>query len=1474
MGKVSRILRITVFGIVLLGLAIMVAIQTMYVQNAAAKKAIQLLQEHFDADISLGEFHFKPFSTILVKDLNVVDRAPYCEQARDTLLHVGTLTARFSLRSLLGPGHDNIIIKSVRLRDAQFNLVIEQGKYNANIARMFHLAPKDTVAPMPEMDILQIKNIEIQNFAFSMQNFSTTPNNFPETAIDWNNLWVHDVNLHAHDFRIKDGLFMGKLDRMSFEERSGWKVKNLSAETRTGKGAVIIDNILLDDGVSTLDLDFKMLGNSKCYPDFVNKVKLVADIRSGRLSMKTLGRFIPPMCFARDDIFALIRGHAEGPVCDIKASDIQLAFENTGFSTTVRGGVKNLPDAENMYIDARLMGTSVQFSSIRPILNGITTHVNVDLDGIAKGETINADIEAKGYINDLNAHAIFKDGGADGSMILDASIHNVMKMGVPPIRVNGTISTNHLNLKTFTGIDILGKTTLNTRFAATIPSGDSPLEAKLDSLNITEATVNGYAYRHIDGNAIMIGDDITADIRFADPSVDADVTIWSDKYSYNGAVTVRRADLNAMNIDKRDSALVQFNLYGRLDKDLSNLQGNANLSNISLTNSDGTFQVESIALNATKDQGIYDILMDSKVAHATFLGNKEHFVADADLFNTTDLLSYVLPGVYLQDNSHIEAQMDTTGFITGELRSGRVAYKNNFIKDICANVSGTLDSLCAEIRSSNIQAAGFIMKDSSIDASLKNNVLDFCYTFDNSTLNDDDQFSRGDINASLTFREDGGFDFDIRPSKLSSVTGMWEIPSSKGSICGKEIIADKVTLRCGKQMIRIDGRTSAEDETVMRAIIKDFDLSPLNRFMKDMNLDIEGTLNGDIALDSPISGKVPGAEMELKFTNLKASGTDLGTMNVRSIFDSDEEVFKISLKESIHRSEVLSAEATYSPESENIDAILTFDRFPIGFAQGFVPDVFSKMEGSLQGAVYLAGPIKNMEISSVGTRLDDGVLAIAFTHVPYKLSGDFEIDNEGIHIGEMTATDRFDQVGKASGGLKWDHFKNMLMDVHLLVRNIEAINIPANEPGVFYGHIFGSGSVSITGPFNELTLAADCTAVGDSQMHIVISDDMDATKSDLLTFTEPAKKDIDPYQKILDKFAVKQDIIHSNFQIRIHATADPRFKAFLDMGGGGFAAGVSGSGNGTVDLALDSDSGNFSIKGDYTLTEGSFDVNASNLVRKVFTIKNGSSIRFPGDVMQSTVNLDAIYQTKASIASLIADTTSISNRRLVECGINIQNKLTNPQVKFSINIPDLEPSVKSSVESALSTDDKVQKQFLSLLLSNNFLPDDQSGIVDNSALLYSNVSEIMANQVNNIFTRLDIPLDLGLNYQPTERGTNVFDVALSTQLFNNRVIVGGSIGNRPGVTSNNDNLVGDLDVEIKLDRPGAFRLKLFSHSADAYTKYLDNSQRNGIGLTWQQEFDNFPAWVKKLFSSKVQKEAIAVREFIESKKTKKMILDE
>ena len=61
-------------------------------------------------------------------------------------------------------------------------------------------------------------------------------------------------------------------------------------------------------------------------------------------------------------------------------------------------------------------------------------------------------------------------------------------------------------------------------------------------------------------------------------------------------------------------------------------------------------------------------------------------------------------------------------------------------------------------------------------------------------------------------------------------------------------------------------------------------------------------------------------------------------------------------------------------------------------------------------------------------------------------------------------------------------------------------------------------------------------------------------------------------------------------------------------------------------------------------------------------------------------------------------------------------------------------------------------------------------------------------------------------------------------------------------------------------RSGSFRLNLFSHSADQYTNYLDNSQRNGVGVTYQTEFNTFGQFFKNLFSNKKKRQAARMAE--------------
>jgi len=411
------------------------------------------------------------------------------------------------------------------------------------------------------------------------------------------------------------------------------------------------------------------------------------------------------------------------------------------------------------------------------------------------------------------------------------------------------------------------------------------------------------------------------------------------------------------------------------------------------------------------------------------------------------------------------------------------------------------------------------------------------------------------------------------------------------------------------------------------------------------------------------------------------------------------------------------------------------------------------------------------------------------------------------------------------------------------------------ENKTLYGDVSASGSVDITGPFDDILLNIDGTTTGNGNLHIPLSNSSSDRKDNLLTFVQADdddydEADSDDYDSMedLDDGSSKAKKSRSKLTVKLRARATQDVTAWIDIGENT----LSGVGSGIIDIESRDADNYFGINGDYTLNSGNFHFSAMNLVSRDFDLEDGSTIRFNGDIMDSDLDINGLYTTKTSLSNLLADSTG--TRRTVNCGIHITDKLRNPKIDLSIDVPDLDPTSQAMVQAALNTDDKMQKQFLYLLIAGTFLPSEESGITTGgSSMLYSNVTSIMAGQLNNIFQKLDIPLDLGLNYENNERGTDLFDVALSTQLFNNRVIVNGTIGSRRetgGTTTDNGDVTGDLDVEIKVNKDGSLRAKLFSHSADAYTNYLDNSQRNGAGITYQREFRTFGEFFRDLFSSK------------------------
>ncbi|MGZ6522281.1 MAG: translocation/assembly module TamB domain-containing protein, partial [Bacteroidia bacterium] len=97
--------------------------------------------------------------------------------------------------------------------------------------------------------------------------------------------------------------------------------------------------------------------------------------------------------------------------------------------------------------------------------------------------------------------------------------------------------------------------------------------------------------------------------------------------------------------------------------------------------------------------------------------------------------------------------------------------------------------------------------------------------------------------------------------------------------------------------------------------------------------------------------------------------------------------------------------------------------------------------------------------------------------------------------------------------------------------------------------------------------------------------------------------------------------------------------------------------------------------------------------------------------------------------------------------------------------------------------------------------------------------------------------DIGVNYRPGDAiSKDELAVALSTQLFNDKLSIEGDVGNNPNSQSTN-NIVGDVNVDYKITEDGKVRVKAFNKTNDDTQTNLNAPYTQGVGVFYREEFN-------------------------------------
>ena len=1495
-----------IFGfLTVLIMAAIVAIQTPYVQTRLSKIALNQLAAIMDGRVTYDELKVMTSGVLVIRNILLVDDNPYTEDVNqrgwdpaDTVFCAKTITATFAIDGLFkGEG---LHLGRVTVEDGYFHLVSEPDEPGNNLSRIFNLPPA-TGPQEPGPDIFDIKKVRVKNFRFRLNSF-LPPLNTPQYDAPHINFEDLDVtaDVTAHNLRMSGGIMYGFCDHLYAREKSGYIVEDLSASCEVGQGKTLIEDLELRDPWS----DVRLRSFSMTYPwsiafkDFLHEVMLEADFQRCRVALQTISFFSGGVFDGRTTTLNIRRGHARGYVSDFRVENLVFTEQDSDISTSLSGTCAGLPDITQTTLDVQLKDLKATPDGISRLIAGLSpgTRLKLPLD---HDLPVTMQLRAKGPTERLSLEGEMHT--PEGTARFDGEVRHLIEPH-RPIEIAASLGTQELHLGHILNTSALGAVTLSTRARATLRSGLP--EADIDTLRIERIRALGRDFQHINVAGSLHNGTVNAHLISEDPSVRFNLTALADltereggnRYRVNG--TLDDVDLKALGVGAAPISRVSTGINADLLRQGEFFDGTALLPGLRVTNDNGSHQVGDLRVDARTDEGRQTISVDAPFMDASYSGTRQvdKFVRDLldvslrrDLpaltpdsqpeeengdysvellfHDTHELLTLLLPGAYIEDNTALTLSLDPAGTLDGGLHSRRLALGKNYLKDIDLSFDNIGDDLLLNLVSAELRAGTFALNSPAIVASADDNNIQLAIDYDS--------FSGAGGNAEIRldgrlYRDDDGvLVIQARPhdSYLTTSDQRWTLSGSDIILRGKDLLLDQFMISNGPQRLLVDGGISHERNDTLSLEMHRFDLALIDEFLPNV-LGIEGKMNGTAYIASAAENPLDGMLMNFSIDTLRFSGVDAGTIRLSSEWNDEGDELGLFLLDRLDGRDILSARGAYQAKGKTLDFRAVLDSLPLHIASPFLKTILSEMGGGVSGTVRLSGSTKDLTPSG-DLELKDALIRVAATGVPYTIAGPLSVNGSGCFFDGLRVSDDTGGSGTLGGSLRFKQFSDFLLDGRLSFNNLKLVDAVERADSPFYGLLRASGSATVTGPFNALVIDANATTSGDGNIHIPLSGKLASTNSDLLTFTEPVKE-LDAYEMMLAGLDTKT-AASSDLRIRGRLGIQPAVKAFVEIDKqAGNVASFNGSGN--VTLNLRPSKAVFELNGDYNINEGNYQFVVPGLLSKGFNVQQGSSVKFVGDIMNTALDLTATYNVRTSLDALLG--TESSNRRLVVCGLNISDRLRSPKIDFSIDIPDLDPGTRSQMESALNTQDKIQKQFVALLLLGTFLPNEGSGVFNQSNLLLSNVTEMMSGQINNILQRMEIPVDVGFGYQEVGSGRNLFDIAISTQLFDNRVILGGSFGNRRYSTGKaGGDFTGNLDLSVKLDPEGKFRFNVFSHSADEFSSYLDYSQRNGLGVSYQKEFRSVGSFFQSIFLPKLKLEQ-KEQENIEKETEQKVIVIE
>lgn len=1456
-----------IFAVVVFALTILI-MNSDTVQTFLGRVVANNMAKRLDTEVEIERISIDFFNKAYLEGFTLYD------QEGDTLIHARSVDLGVLY---LGPRSARYRFSSLRLQNADFRLKqIAPNRTNLDFITE-DFASEDTTKSESRLN-LKAGEISLSNCHFSyVDPFDTSA----QAKLDFTDLDIKNINGEMRDFQFQADSMITQMESFTFDEKSGFRVNEIAGQIKLGPKGIFTENLSVQTANSSISGDVALLhDNWKGYGEFTSTIEWDATFEESVVNIGDIGYFADDLKFASASV--VIEGEIQGPIANLKGRKMEI---NAGSRTTLEGkfDIVGLPDAENAFLDLRIKSLETDYNDIVDIGNRVfgnqATEERIPIE-LKNAGTVRFSGDFTGFPQDFVAFGSLNTEAG----ILDIDLNLKADTSGDGITYKGNAAALAFDIGRILDVENLGEVTADVKVTA---YSNGELEsANLDG-KISSLIFKGYRYENIFLNGDVASNLFSGKLESDDPNLNF---IFDGAVDFSGTTPlmdfyaeIYNFDLSALNLVQSKEPL-SFSTIVRLNAEgdsPNTFNGSITAKDSYLCRGDSVVFLEQLSLNALGDRSNRKISFTSSAADITVTGAfdtdalpasfkgllgevvpslvdapptlaKEKFTFSMNYKASNTITGLLVPGLVISPNTTIYGEYDSDARNFGLfIRSPDIAYRDYDVKGVTIDFGKISEVVKSKIFFDSFQYKDIVLENFDADLEAYNDLIELGLGWFNR-----DKSTEADLEFSLALQDRNTMQLKIKPGYIGRDNATWTIrDTSHLQIDSTSFCLDTLLIQHNRQKLLAYGCASEDPDDKAYLEVEAFDLASVDTLLRGVLESVSGRVNLRASIADFYKKQIVLAEGLI--SNLAYEEYELGNITLSSTYSGKSENLDLEARLNFQDQELMTFKGGYNISSEDpLTGKLKLNGVDLEVLNAFdIPEV-NQYSGSASGEIEVGGDFNRPAMDGY-IDFDQATFRVEYLNTYFTFSDRVRVEEDWFGIDYKPIYDSRGNKGFIVASAFHNNFSNWSYDISADVNDFFLMNTTRKLNNVYYGTAYGSGTLQLGGYDGFLEINIDATTSKGTVIKLPLDETEDVTLENFVYFVSD-KEDNKEDEREADLSGVQ-------LRLNVDATPDAEVQLIFDEKAGDI---IRGSGQGRLTFEI-SESGEFLMFGRYEIAQGDYLFTLQNLINKRFEIRRGGVIGWYGDPYQADIDLTASYSLRTPLYPImIENRDNYRGREDVNVILHLKDKLLNPVISFDIELPQSTETERMQLQSVVNTTQQLNQQVFALLILNKFLPVTAAENTQSTSAVgglgSATTSDFVSNQISSWLSQISQDFDIGVNYRPGDQISNQeIAVALSTQLFNERLYVRGNFGvtsaSEAQYTQGQSGFLGDFLVEYMLTEEGKIRLKVFNET-NPYEVFSTSSSiyTQGVGLVYQEDFDTLDEFfqeVGKLFSKDEARQA-------------------